>query len=206
MKYILIALLVCGTMCTSAQEPVATVLGDTIYRADLMPNETLATTHKMDLTEEEFARWQKIYPAKRLSQLIHRPIMQKYINENNLEVTDRDIVTYLKQGDEPIPDDILDKEGKTFFRLIIESRLFSKSLFKEYGGRVAISSFGFADSVDAREIFLRQQAQAGTFVINDPDLHKAFWASITNDWLDATLTENEAREMFNNPDYPMDSE
>jgi hypothetical protein len=206
MKYILIALLVCAAMCTSAQEPVATVLGDKIHRVELMPSEKMATSQKADLSEEEFAQWQKDYPAERLSQLIHRPIMQKYMRENNLVVTDKDIVAYLNRGDEPIPDDILDKEGKIFFGSIIESLLFSKSLFEEYGGRVAISSFGFADAIDARETFLQQQAQNGTFVINDPDLQKAFWANITNDWLDGTLTEVEAREMFNRPGFPMDTE
>lgn len=206
MKQIIIALLVCTALCASAQEPVATVLGKAIYRAELMPDEKITSLKKADLSEVKFAQWQIDYPAERLSQLIHEPIMQKYMDEHDLVVSDKDIVAYLKQGDNSIPVDVLGKEGKAFFRSIIESRLFAKSLFEAYGGRVAISSFGFADAVDAREGFLRQQVQAGAFTINDPALQEAFWTNTTNDWLDATLTEEKAREMFNRPGFPMDKE
>ena len=206
MKILIIALLLSTTLCASAQEPVASVLGKAIYRTELMPDEKLTEIKKADLSEEEYAQWQIDYPAERLSQLIHEPIMQKYMDEHDLVVSDQDLVAYLKQGDNPIPINVLGKEGKAFFRAIIESRLSAKSLFEEYGGRVAVSSFGFADAVDAREAFLRQRAQEGTFSINDPALREAFWRNTTNDWLDATLTEEKAREMFNRHGFPMDKE
>lgn len=206
MKQIIIALLLFTTLSASAQEPVASVLGKTIYRSELMPEEKITALKKADLSEEEYAQWQIDYPAERLSQLIHEPIMQKYMGEHGLVVSDKDIVAYLKQGDSPIPVDVLGKEGKAFFRSIIESQLFAKSLFEEYGGRVAISSLGFADAVDAREEFLRDQVQTSAFAINDLALKEAFWSNTTNDWLDATLPEEEAREMFNRPGFPMDKQ
>jgi len=206
MKQFIIALLLSTTLCASAQEPVATVLGKSIYLAELMPDEKITALKKADLSEEEYAKWQIDYPAERLSQLIIEPIMQKYMDDHDLVVSDKEIVAYLKQRDNPIPADDLGEVGKFFFRAIFESRLFAKSLFEENGGRVAISSFGFADAVDARVEFLRKQVQAGAFAINDPVLQEAFWTNTTNDWLDATLTEDEAREMFNRPGFPMDKE
>ena len=184
MRLFAIAVIMCAVGCASKQEPVAVVLGDRIFRDELKPEDASAS----------------------LSQLIQEPIMRRYMREHSLGVSDKDLIAYLKKGEEPIPKAFLDRKGKAFFRSILESRLFAKSLFEKYSGRVAISSFGFADAVDARATFLREQAQTGTFVINDPVLREAFWKNATNEWLDATLTETEAREMFNTPGFPLETE
>lgn len=185
---------------------MAVVLGRKIYRDDLRPEAHTLAMKQADLSPVDFMAWQSAYPAERLAQLVQEPLMRRYMREHNLAVSDKELIAYLKHGDEPVPDEVLDKEGRAFFRSIIETRLFAKSLFQTYGGRVAISSFGFADAVDARAAFLRQQAQAGAFVIHDLGLHKAFWQNTTNEWLDATLTEERAREMFSKPGFPMDKE
>ena len=182
MRLFAIALVLCVVGCTSTREPVAIVLGDRIYRDELEPDDS----------------------GKSLSQLIHAPIMRKYMRGHHLAISDRDLRACLKRGDEPLPDDLLDKEGKVFFRSIIESRLFAKSLFEKYGGRVIISRFGFAGALDAQEAYLRKQMMEGAFAILDPALEEAFWNTVTNEWGDATLSEEDAREMFSRPDYPMD--
>ncbi len=182
MRLFAIALVLCMVGCTSTREPVAIVLGDRIYRDELEPDDG----------------------GKSLSQLVHARIMRKYMGEHHLAFSDRDLRAYLKRGDEPLPDDLLDKEGKAFFRSIIESRLFAKSLFEKYGGRVTISSFGFAGALEAQETYLREQMNKGAFTILDPALERAFWGTVTNEWGDATLSEEKAREMFSRPDFPMD--
>lgn len=180
MRIFAIALVLCVVGCTSTREPVAIVLGNRIYRDELEPDN------------------------RSLSQLIYVPIMRKYMSEHHLTVSDRDLHAYLKRGDEPLADYILDKEGKTFFRAIIESRLFAKSLFEKYGGRVTISSLGFAGALDAQETYFREQMNKGAFSILDPALEQAFWGMVNDEWGDVTLSEEKAREMFNRPGFPMD--
>jgi len=207
MKLMAMASIVCTVGCaTNSGDPVAVVLGKKIYRNDLKPESRTLAMKQADLPPADFMAWQSAYPAECLAQLVQEPLMRRYMREHKLAVSDKKLIAYLKHGDEPVPDEVLDKEGRDFFRSIMETRLFAKSLFQTYGGRVAISSFGFADAVDARAEFLRQQAQTGAFVIQDLGLRKAFWQNTTNEWLDATLTEEEAREMFSRPGFPMDKE
>ena len=212
MKLMAMASIICILGCaTNSGAPVAVVLDRRIYRDDLKPEARTLAMKQSDLSPTDFMAWQGAYPAESLSQLIQEPLMRRYMREHKLSVSDKELIAYLKHGgDEPLPDGVLDKlldkEGMAFFRWIMETRLFAKSLFQTYGGKVAISSFGFADAVDARAAFLRQQAQAGAFVIQDPGIQEAFWQNTTNDWLDATLTEEEAREMFSRPGFPMDKE
>lgn len=173
----------CAVGCTSSRDPVAVVHGDRIDRDELQTEQT----------------------GESLSRRIFEAVMRRYLDEHDLTVSDDDLIDYLKHGfDEPIADELLDKEGNEFFRTIIESRLFAKSLFEEYGGRVTISSFGFVGALDAQEAFLREEMQDGAFTILDPELEKAFWIVVTNEWGDVTLSEDEARKMFNQPDFPMD--
>ena len=207
MKLMAMASIVCIMGCaTNSGDPVAVVLGRRIYRNDLKPEARTLAMRQADLSPADFMAWQSAYPVKRLSLFVQEPLMRRYMREHRLAVSDKELIACLKHGDEPVPDAVLDKEGRVFFRSIIETRLFAKSLFQTYGGRVAISSFGFADAVDARAAFLRQQAQAGAFVIQDLGLQEAFWQNTTNEWLDATLTEEEAREMFSRPGFPMDKD
>lgn len=199
--------IVCILGCVAnSGDPVAIVLGKKIYRDDLKPESCKLAMKQADLPPADFMAWQSAYPAECLAQLVQEPLMRQYKREHKLAVSDKELIAYLKHGDKPVPDEVLDKEGRAFFRSIMETRLLAKSLFQTYGGRVAISSFGFADAVDARAAFLRQQAQAGAFVIQDLVLREAFWQNTTNEWLDATLTEEEAREMFSRPGFPMDKE
>ena len=207
MKGMAMVSIVCILGCaTHSGDPVAVVLGRRIYRDDLKPETRTLAMKQADLSPAEFTAWKSAYPAQRLAMLVQEPLMRRYMREHKRTVSDKELIAYLKHGDEPVPDEFLDKDGRAFVRSIIETRLFAKALFQTYGGRVAISSFGFADAVDARAAFLCQQAQAGAFVIQDLGLQEAFWQNTTNDWLDATLTEEEAREMFSRPGFPMDKD
>jgi len=163
----------------STREPVAVVLGDRIYRDELMPGES----------------------GERLAQMIHAPIMRQYLREHDLTVSKKELTAYMKQGDEPLDNDLMDREGREFFRSIVESIKFGRSLFEAYGGRVTISSFGFVGALDAQETFMRKRMNDGAFAIFDPALEQAFWATVTNEWGDATLSEEKAREMFNEPAF-----
>ena len=174
-------LLVILSGCVCSREPVAVVYGKRIYYSDLDPD----------------------HMGESLSEQIHGPVIRKYLHERGLTVSDKELIAFVKDGDEPVPDDILDKEGKIFFRAILESNLFAKSLFDEYGGRVTISSFGFIGALDAQEKFLRKLIQEGKLSILDPALEQKFWETVTNEWGDSTLSEEKAREMFNDPDYPL---
>lgn len=206
-KLMAMASIVCILGCTTnSGDQVAVVLGKYIYRDDLKPETSMLAMKQANLSPADFMAWQSAYPAKRLAQLVQEPLMRRYMREHKLAVSDKELIAHLKHGDEPVPDEVLDKEGRAFFQSIIETRLFAKSLFQTYGGRVAISSFGFADAVDARAAFLRQQAQAGAFVIQDSGFQEAFWRNATNEWLDVTLTEEKAREMFSRPGFPMEKE
>ena len=68
---------VCLMGCSSPQEPVAVVLGERIYSADLQPDERTLDLKRDDLSSTEFAAWQDCDTTERLIQLISGPLLER---------------------------------------------------------------------------------------------------------------------------------
>ncbi len=179
---ILSVLLISG--CASKRQSVALVYGEPVYR-DELPVEDAGSS---------------------LFEIINDAVIEKYIQNNNLDFSDEEMIAHLKTHHEPLPDSLQSEFGLELFRHIFKTRLVARSLFKEYGGRVTISSFGHAIAIDAQKALLRDEMKDGAFRIYDPNLEKEFWQSVTFGSGDATLTESTAREMFKDPEYLWDEE
>lgn len=202
MRAVAILLVVLAGSCSNAHTNriVAVVNSREILQAELLPSDTMVAKEKSELSPKEFEKWRKSFPVERLVTLIKTPIIEQYKKDNKLAATDAELAAYLvrsSQGEQMLRS----QAGKKFFTGIVESRKVGKSLFEKYGGRVSISSFGFVVPIDAEAKLLREKMNQKIFSIRDEELAEAFWAKVSQEWGDATLTEAEARDMFNAADY-----
>ncbi len=183
------------------EEPVAVALSENIMAWELQPRDWDCEEQEASLSPEEYKQWLSSYPAEKLAGAIKRVLLDRYVMDNGLIATDQELEAYL-QGQKGNPELLADDFGNAFFSEIIESQKVGKSLFKKYGGgRVSISSLGFVVPIDAQVHFLKEQKADGAFSIADKQMEAAFWEQVAKEWGDATLSEDEAREMFNRPDY-----
>jgi hypothetical protein len=85
---------------------------------------------------------------------------------------------------------------------LVQNWKVQRSLYRQYGGRVLVSSFGFHVAIDAQQRFLRDEETRGSFEIFDPDLRAAFWtAAADTTWADGVATARSADEVFATPPW-----
>ncbi|GEM_PF-6011667 len=211
MKYYLIISLTIGSIllfgCLSNNSndeiPIAVVLGKKIYQSQL----TEPTKNRNE----------------NLAFHIKQPLLEAFIKDNNIIVTEAELKPALSELMEQVDNDFKEsakkhgidfsderlkkakadayKDGTMFFGEIIKSRKLGKALYEKYGGRVSISSFGFVVAIDSETKYCKEREAAGDFKIYDPEIEKVFWKTLQSEWGDATLSEEEAREMFEDNKY-----
>lgn len=80
---------------------------------------------------------------------------------------------------------------------LVQNWKVQRSLYKRYGGRVLVSSFGFHVAIDAMKQFLQEEEKRGAFEIPDPGLRAAFWAAIADEsWADGVASGRGAENVF----------
>ena len=88
-------------------------------------------------------------------------------------------------------------EGDRMARLLVQNWKVQRSLYRRYGGRVLVSSFGFHVAIDAMKQFLREEEKRGSFEIPDPDLRAAFWTAVSDEsWADGVASGRGAEDVF----------
>lgn len=77
-------------------------------------------------------------------------------------------------GDRKVNDD-----GQTEkIRKLLLYRNVNRAIYREYGGRVLLSSLGYHIAIDARRQFLADQARRANVQVYDDELQKAMWRQI----------------------------
>lgn len=80
---------------------------------------------------------------------------------------------------------------------LVQNWKVQRSLYKRYGGRVLVSSFGFHVAIDAMKQFFQEEEKRGSFEIPDPDLRAAFWKAVANEsWADGVASGRGAKDVF----------
>jgi hypothetical protein len=92
--------------------------------------------------------------------------------------------------------------NRKFASTLVQSWKVQRSLYRRYGGRVLLSSFGTHVAVDAMKRFLQEEEKRGSFEIHDPGLRAAFWAAVAEEtWADGVVTGRSADEVFAAPPW-----
>ena len=85
---------------------------------------------------------------------------------------------------------------------LVQNWKVQRSLYRRYGGKVLLSSFGFNVAIDATNQFLREEEKRGSFEVFDPALRAAFWKAVTEEtWADGVVTGPSADEVFAKPPW-----
>ena len=81
--------------------------------------------------------------------------------------------------------------------VLVQNWKVQRSLYRKYGGRVLVSSFGFHVAIDAMKQFLREEEKRGSFEIPDADLRAAFWTAVADEsWADGVASGRGAEKVF----------
>jgi len=139
----------------SAKEPVAKVLGQTIYRDD------------------------KTQPAHELSGQILRPLLRRFAEQERLTVTDAEVTELETALKLPPPPPGLSEADKAMLRqlpreMVLEWKV-SKALYQRYGGEVIFQQANPMEPVGAMRRFLEEQENAGAFQIYNAEDRKQFF-------------------------------
>ncbi|HEX5719591.1 MAG TPA: hypothetical protein VF179_25750 [Thermoanaerobaculia bacterium] len=94
------------------------------------------------------------------------------------------------------------READPMISALAQNWKVQRSLYRQYGGRVLLSSFGFHVAIDAMRQFLQEEEKRGSFEIPDPDLRAAFWAAVADEtWADGVTSGRGAEDVFATPPW-----
>jgi hypothetical protein len=139
----------------SAKEPVAKVLGQTIYSDD------------------------PAKPARGLDGQILRPLLKRFAEQERLTVTDAEVTELETALKLPPPPPGLSEADKAMLRqfpreMVLQWKV-SKALYQRYGGEVIFQQANPMEPVGAMRRFLEEQEKAGAFQIYNADDRKRFF-------------------------------
>ena len=158
-RHLLIAIAALATSLVpalaSAKEPVAKVLGQTIYRDD---------TAK---------------PTRGLDGQILGPLLRRFAEQERLSVTDAEVVELETALKLPPPPPGLSAADKAMLRqmpreMVLQWKV-SKALYQRYGGEVIFQQANPMEPVGAMRRFLEEQEKAGAFEIYNAEDRKRFF-------------------------------
>jgi hypothetical protein len=139
----------------SAKEPVATVLGQTIYSDD--------TTK----------------PTRGLQGQILGPLLQRFAEQQRVSVTDAEVSELEAALKLPPPPPGLSEADKAMLRQMpremVRQWKVSKALYQRYGGEVIFQQANPMEPVGAMRRFLEEQEKAGAFQIYSADERTRFF-------------------------------
>jgi hypothetical protein len=102
----------------------------------------------------------------------------------------------------PTGQDAKAREGERMAVLLVQNWKVQRSLYRRYGGRVLVSSFGFHVAIDAMKQFFQEEEKRGSFAIPDPDLRAAFWTALADEtWADGVTSGRGAEDVFATPPW-----
>jgi hypothetical protein len=135
----------------SAKEPVAKVLGQTIYSDD--------TTK----------------PTRGLQGQILGPLLQRFAEQQRVTVTDAEVSELEAALKLPPPPPGLSEADKAMPREMVRQWKVSKALYQRYGGEVIFQQANPMEPVGAMRRFLEEQEKAGAFQIYNADERTRFY-------------------------------
>lgn len=115
-------------------------------------------------------------------------LFDRYAADNGLEATPAEVGAYvenMKKGmremgldaeDDLTPDEKAEVAAmrRDMGNALIRNWKINKSLYEQYGGRIAYQQMG-PEPIDAYREFLEEREKAGDFSINDADVRESFW-------------------------------
>jgi len=121
-------------------------------------------------------------------------LFDRYAADNGLEATPAEVDAYvenMKKGMEEMgldaQDDLTPDEKaevaamrRDMGNALIRNWKINKSLYEQYGGRIAYQQMG-PEPIDAYRAFLEERQKAGDFSILNPELGEAFWSYFSDD-------------------------
>ena len=150
------------------------------------------------LSSKEFSRWQATHRWRRMVNRVSHLVMTDWAKQNNVSPTRKEIETLFsnqaKQHLQAFADTV---EGKRRVALAVAMGTGSavewstaRALHAEYGGPVALSSFGGWIAVDGRNALLKEYAASGKIQFHDDELETLFWKGIEDPAvLDVTVSD-----------------
>jgi hypothetical protein len=207
----------------SSPQPVAVVLSQPIQESEILPRQLAALIQKRLL--EDYAKRHHLEPTEaelrpllRSSEEAHSKetaaamarVRQRRTEETrkkleapDLSPADRERLTAELAEWERFPTRPEALEGnREMMVALVQNWKVQRSLYRKYGGRVLVSSFGFNVAIDAQTRFLQDEEKKGSFKIFDPGLRAAFWQAATDEtWADGVAAGRNAEEAFATPPW-----
>lgn len=174
---------------------LVTILGtNTMFSAEELsagPSEMAIKAAQERLPEEQLSSWRECYGLHVLIATIQDTLLQKYIQDNHLEATEEEIADFIRISHEPppqfgmsladMPDLSEDErlEAEAHAKAEISLWKLHKSLYKQYGGRIAKTTLG-TFAMEALYAYIRECEQKELFTVHDASLRELFWQCFTN--------------------------
>lgn len=139
--------------------------------------------------------------ARELRDMMWKPLFEQYAKEKGLLPTEdelRSMSALFDKVREPGMERT-DLEAN-FIRSLVLNWKVGRDLHRQHGGRVALSSLGFHQPIDAMAVFFKEQERQGALEIHDPELRETFWQELkAGTWGDGMVAGEEARRIFATP-------
>jgi len=176
--------------------PLFTILGKDVMReeVDLSIEPSEAAQKSIDKTYPDGRpnNWADCYRISEVSKTIVPAIGDNFISNNNLQVTEQDIVDYISRvevvvtlpGSNIVITNDLDAETRQMMEASAPFQLSSwkyyTALYNKYGGRIGTTEYGDIIPMDAFIELFKESERQGVFTIHDNELRDLFWTCITN--------------------------
>jgi len=142
-----------------------------------------------------------------MQEIIVTQLFDHYAEENSIEVTDKEIDTYLEGMYRDMhamgldAENTLTEEEKVQMRTmrrdmahsLIRQWKVNRSLYHQYGGRIIFQQFG-PEPLDAYHHYLKERQKAGDFTIHRKDFEETFWRYFTQDSMHEFYTPGSEEE------------
>jgi len=176
--------------------PLFTILGKDVMRNEVNlnaePSEAALKSIDRSYPDGRPMNWADCYSIGAVMNTIVPTINDKFISDNNLQVTEQDIADYISRievvimvpGTGRIITNDLDAETRQLTEstaaLQLSSWKYYVAVYEKYGGRIATTGDGDVTPIDAVLAQFKESENQGMFTIHDNELRALFWTCITN--------------------------